>query len=671
MLMRKNLIFIIALLFVSVIFAQDRNQEEIKQGSALSGEGDQKSKKSLREIAAEAKKDKEGKPPVTEYKIINIKNDTTYVDTTLTIQKDYKFNYLRRDDFELLPIHNVGQTYNSLIKREERDHLLPLFGARARHFNFIEGEDVNYYHVPTPLTEIYFKTTFEQGQQLDAFFTVNTSPRINLSIAYKGVRSLGKYQHALTSTGNFRATASYVTKNDRYKVRSHFVSQDLLNEENGGLSPEGLEQYFAIGAFEGEEQEFSERASLSVNFENAESTLLGKRFYLEHQFALIKKTDSTATGVSVGHIMDLTDKRFKYDQVAIAPNNLLGEAYVTGAIADNVALEDFSNQVFVDFTNTWLGHLKVIGGSSNYNYGYNTILTQVNDAGISTNITNRIKGDVFSVGGEYQNNYKGFSLFADGMTLVSGDFEGNYFNAGAGYNLNNKYEALLKISANSVAPNYNFLLYQSDYINYNWENDLSNIETKKIQFNIKAKKIAELEASYSIIDNYTFFQSDANGVIAPSQFGQSIDLLQVKLTQGLKFWKLGLDNTIMYQNVEGGDLVYNVPEIITRNSLYFQDHFFKKNALFMQAGVTFKYFTSYTADAYDPVLSEFYVQNDQEIGGFPQFDIFFNAKVKQTRIFFKVENFGEAFDQNNEFSAPGYATRDAVLRFGIVWNFFM
>ena len=79
------------------------------------------------------------------------------------------------------------------------------------------------------MPELYFKTTFEQGQQIDAFFTVNTSPRLNLSIAYKGVRSLGKYQHALTSTGNFRATASYRTKNERYSVKTHFVSQDLNN----------------------------------------------------------------------------------------------------------------------------------------------------------------------------------------------------------------------------------------------------------------------------------------------------------------------------------------------------------------------------------------------------------------------------------------------------------
>ena len=520
--MKKHIILIIALLSISVSFAQDRNQERINQGSSEEGKENDNSEKSFREIAEAAKEAKEKRPPIIDYKIISIQNDTTFVDTTLTIQKDYKFNYLRRDDFELQPIHNVGQTYNSLAKREERDHLLPLFGARARHFNFMEVGDINYYEVPTPLTELYFRTTFEQGQQLDAFFTVNTSPRLNLSVAYKGVRSLGKYQHALTSTGNFRATASYSTKNNRYRVKTHFVSQDLLNEENGGLSTEGIDQYLGRGNFVGEEDEFVDRGSISVNFEDAENTLLGKRFYLNHQFALLPKKDSTNTEVVIGHILDMTDKRYKYDQAAVAPDDLLGASYVTSNISDNVALEDFSNQVYLGFTNTWLGHLKVIGGSSNYNYGYNTVLTQVDNSGNQTNITNRIKGDVYSVGGEYQNTYKGFSLFADGMTLVSGDFTGNYFNAGAGFKLYDKYEAVVKLGATSVAPNYNFLLYQSDYVNYNWQNDFNNTETQKIQFNIKANKIAEIEASYSIIDNYTFFRKNSEDSIEPLQLARQV-----------------------------------------------------------------------------------------------------------------------------------------------------
>ena len=152
---------------------------------------------------------------IEDYLIISYQNDTTYVDTTLTIKKDYKFNYLRKDNFGLQPFSNMGQTYNTLTNNFESTRLMPQFGARARHFNYMEIEDINYYRVPTPLTELMYKTAFEQGQLADSFFTVNTSPQFNFSIAYKGLRSIGKYQHLLTSTGNFRFTTNYQSKNKK------------------------------------------------------------------------------------------------------------------------------------------------------------------------------------------------------------------------------------------------------------------------------------------------------------------------------------------------------------------------------------------------------------------------------------------------------------------------
>ncbi len=51
---------------------------------------------------------------IKDYKIISYARDTIYLDTTLTIQKEYKYNYLRKDDFELMSFANVGQPYNKL-----------------------------------------------------------------------------------------------------------------------------------------------------------------------------------------------------------------------------------------------------------------------------------------------------------------------------------------------------------------------------------------------------------------------------------------------------------------------------------------------------------------------------------------------------------------------------
>ena len=51
--------------------------------------------------------------------------------------------------------------------------------------------------MPSPLTEIFLKTVFEQGQLLDALITVNTSPRLNITLAHKAFRSLGNYINTL------------------------------------------------------------------------------------------------------------------------------------------------------------------------------------------------------------------------------------------------------------------------------------------------------------------------------------------------------------------------------------------------------------------------------------------------------------------------------------------
>jgi hypothetical protein len=48
-----------------------------------------------------------------QYRFISIERDTTYLDTSLSIQKEYSFNYLRKDIFGLLPFP-MKETYNTL-----------------------------------------------------------------------------------------------------------------------------------------------------------------------------------------------------------------------------------------------------------------------------------------------------------------------------------------------------------------------------------------------------------------------------------------------------------------------------------------------------------------------------------------------------------------------------
>lgn len=158
-------------------------------------------------------------------------------------------------------------------------------------------------------------------------------------------------------------------------------------------------------------------------------------------------------------------------------------------------------------------------------------------------------------------------------------------------------------------------------------------------------------------------------IVAPFQFGGTINHLSFKLNREFKFGKFGLDNTILYQKVVQDESVLNVPEIVARNSIFFSNHFFKK-ALYLQTGFVLNYFTSFYGNEYNPVIGEFFVQRDTKIGNFPLLDFFVNAKIQRTRIYFKAEHFNSSLTGNSFYSSPNNPYRDLTIRFGLIWNFF-
>ena len=94
--------------------------------------------------------------------------------------------------------------------------------------------------------------------------------------------------------------------------------------------------------------------------------------------------------------------------------------------------------------------------------------------------------------------------------------------------------------------------------------------------------------------------------------------------------------------------------------------------MYIQTGITFSYFSKYYANSYNPLLSEFNLQNNVEIGNYPVIDVFINARVRSMRLFLKAEHINTLLSKKgNYYSAPNYPYRDYVLRFGIVWNFFI
>jgi hypothetical protein len=144
----------------------------------------------------------------------------------------------------------------------------------------------------------------------------------------------------------------------------------------------------------------------------------------------------------------------------------------------------------------------------------------------------------------------------------------------------------------------------------------------------------------------------------------------LKANKEIGYRNFYLNNTVMYQNVVHGSNVLRVPDFVTRNTLYYSSNWFKGDPIYVQIGATFKYFSKYKANEYNPLLGDFVLQNNTEIG-YPTIDLFANGRVKRTRIYFKADNISSLFFEKNYLSAPTYPYRDFVIRFGVVWNWFI
>ena len=647
-------------LFISflLLVANSLFSQEIRNRTSSLGSNNLNIPDSLRNTR-EIKVKLSGKTTYTDYKVFSHKRDTTYIDTTLTIEKEYRFNFLRKDNFELLDFHNQGQTFNNLGYSFHNLKQLPDIGFTAKQFNYYNIEDIKYYEVPTPTTEILYRTGLQQGQVLDALFTLNFSKRLNVSLSYKGIRSLGAYRRSLASHGNFRGTFHYRTKESQYEIRGHIARQDLFNQESGGLTTNALNSFIT------EDPNFDNRARMDVNLNDAENQFDGNRFYLEHSYKLLASKDTVNkkdfSNLKIGHVFTNENKIYRFIQTTVTPS-IFGDVNASEAKDSDAEHKSTNNELNLEFNSKYvLGQFKAKVHFTNYSYGYDTILNTVS----SINKT-KLKGNAIAVGADWNAKIKNFKLNATGhLTPGSGRLSGNFLKGEAIYKKDSLFVLKGSVLLSSKSANFNTLLHQSVYNDYNWQNNFSNVNTRDLGFEIHSKWI-HASLNFTNIDNYTYF--DENN--SPQQFPNQITYLKVKGNREFQFGKFALDNTFMFQNVSSGSSVFRVPEIVTRNTFYYTDFWFKGKPMLVNIGVTFKYFTKYKANAYNPLLAEFTLQNTDEIG-FPTFDVFFNAQVRRTRLYLKVDNMTSGFSKKNYFSAPNYPYRDFTIRFGLVWNWFI
>ncbi len=584
---------------------------------------------------------------IEKLKKFNINNDTILLDTTLNINKFYEFNFRRKDNFELIKPNNVGQPYNNLSYVIDESNY-PIIGYSANKTQLQTSDDIYFYDVAYPMTELLFKTVFSQGQLTDVLFTTNVNRKLNFSLGFKALRSLGKYQNSLSGSKNFTFTYNYNSK--KFSSKSFYLSQKLEKHESGGLS------LISINDFESKDPVFNERSKLNVKFEDAVNVYFQRDFYSHNKF----KISDNKKNLSLNHTLHYVTVNNSYNQSII--NNYYG-GLIGGitTVDDKFKFRSINNKISFDISNIIFDFAEI--GFINFNYEYFNLN--------SGNEKIKENSNLFSI--KLSKNFEILDLDFDLQKKISGDRIGDRLNIVLKPAKKFNLDLNLKLSSVKSHPGLIYDNYYSGFSGVNWTNRNDLVNTSSIFINYINKKFGQFSLSGSLINNYVYVSTENSDIesyipqINQAEF--DIKLFKLKYVKNFIFGKFSMNNSFLIQNVDQNDNILNIPDFVYRNSFFISEKIFK-NVLEIQSGFNFKIFSKFFINEYNPVISTFHIQDKRKIGGFPIVDFFLNAKIRQTRLFFIFEHINSSFSENNFFTTPSMPYRDSNFRFGLNWSLF-
>ena len=587
--------------------------------------------------------------------INNLKlNDLTYIDTT--ILRVFQYDSLDRGNRFYSTLSNIGLAHVSLnfIPDTRKGFTKSLF-----YFNryLIDNDEVKYYKLSKPYTEIFYIMGAKKEQNLRITFSRDIYKGLNIGLDFSFENSPGIYKNTKTNNLNGFFNAQYVTPNKRYRVIGNFLMNKLRLNENGGLTDD---TYFT-------ENKEKDRSVIPINLPNAKNLIKESGFYIQQQFNLSSAKsirDTSRNSIDLGCIN--YSFQYKRNIYTFSDDDPLSDFYSGfDAPIDSANTFDSTAQVLIKNSIGWssLGYQEKGEEHPFYIYGnfnYEHIGEQLAYDSI------RRTWDQISISGGFGVNIKkSFYLKGTGYLYFAGYNQGDFgiqgtINQYIGTKEKNYGELILGIDFYLKTP---WRFYQDWNSNrFRWSNNF-NKESYFILSGKYAYKFLNAGINFYTIGNYTYLDND----IRPQQAEKAMTVTQFFAQGVITAGKFGFDTKLVYQTTSRSEIM-RLPAFTGTLNMFFKTPVFKKAAT-VQTGVQLRYFTEFFAYGYMPELRAFYTQDDVKIGNYVWADLYVIIKVQRARIFLKMANITGYFEGYHYFLAPHYPDRDPRFYFGVSWRF--
>ena len=593
------------------------------------------------------------KPTINDYLIQTQFSDKKIFDTVFTVDKSYQFSqFNNRDNFGKIQFANIGSGFQDLVFSVNKEQNLSLLPTNKSHF-ILGIDDVKYYDVKTPTTSFVYHNAMKQGAALNSTYTQNIGKNFNFAVEYMGLRSEGIYRRSLAASNNFVLSSHFSSKNGRYQFFTHYIHQNVNNEENGGLED--------VSLFLGDDSRFNNRQNLSVNLTASDSRFSLRRYYFSQEFQFV---NSEKYPFKLRHTLYHQANKYRFIESS-------SESYYTSSYVDDFDTyaykfsKNLSNTVSLVFDKKTF---KLDAGFRHQliNLGTDRELPTAVGVTIPTDNKENRLGAVGNLEIRLWDkvDLKSFLEYSNGKSF------GNYIRSEnllklepiKGYILN------AHVNFQSAIPSFNYLINPSFYQNFNY--NFSNAQNQSIteiggKINLKWFD-SSVFANYFRIDNLAYFDTD----FLPKQSAETMNISQIGGEATVKYRKFNLYTKLLFQSALSQKELFPMPSFVGRVNLFYQTKAFK-NAAEIQSGIKVYYFSKFNSRDYFPVLNEFVLSNSgTSIGGQPIADAYFNMKVKRMMFFVEAQHFNTTFMKNKSFTAPNYPIYDFRLNLGIVWYIF-
>ena len=582
------------------------------------------------------------------------------IDTGLDNIEEY--NFLQKDGWEYIGVGNTGLAHRYLAL--DWDYSKG-FKNGMRHFDRykFDIDRIKYYNVERPLSDFSYSIGANNENIVKAQHAQNIKNVFELGIDFHRIRSIGIYNNQQVRNAGFSLYGIYTTKNEKFKSAVDVVYSQIKGEENGGLVDNILADDFeAFNNPEVYETNLSDALTRHQNF--------GIQFTNSYRFGFYQIdsiTDSLAVRkfyptIEIAHSLGTRKNMFRFDQPSPVDTAFYGDFFQPD---DSMYFRLAYHEIPHSVSFRYLGTLKD-GDSVKYQ-------NFVAEAGIQhDNI------ELWQNRNELTTN--NLHVFGSFGSNPLGDYKFNYrlktYYYLAGYNQNdfhlsgqmsNDFDKFGKVSAGLVFENVAPSWIENSYFSTSkrWDNNFNKKQNLKVEgaYHLPKQRF-RIHFQYNILNNFIFFNESS----VPEQVDQVLNYWRLSVWKNLRWKILNFDNFIGVQGISDPD-VLRIPTLFLKSSFYIEGKIFKGNML-ARLGVDMRFLSNFTSDAWNPLIGQFYIQNDFETNFIPVFDVFASFKVQTVRIFFKANYASQGLFQDNFYAIAFHPDRGRTITGGFTWRFF-